>query len=128
MKIDIRPIKPAEIEAASKLVPEGYDAPEWSKAIVITDDDVLVGLLSIETILIAEPLYLSPNYHKKGLVLSNALCWLDGFMRLAARAVGVNKWLAFVSDDHSKFQELVKKHMPVTFYRERPGLWFTRRF
>jgi len=128
MKIDIRPIKQDEIEAASKLVPEGYDAPEWSKAFVVTDDDVLVGLLSVETILVAEPLYLAPNYHKKGLVLSNTLCWLDGALRVIAHNLGLKKWLAFVSDDHSQFQQLVEKHMPVTWYRERPGKWYTRTF
>lgn len=119
--IDIRPILPHEIEECKKLVPHGYDEPNWSQTYVALDDGVLAGLVGIEQIVIAEPLYVKDGH---ALVLHGLCTWLDGFMR----AIGVKKWLAFVSDDHGKFQQLLKRHMPVTFYRERPGLWFTRKF
>ena len=125
MKIDIRPIKAEEVEYAKTLIPEGYAEPNWKQTYAIYDDDYLVGIVGIETLLVAEPLYLAKG-NKQGLVLSSALCWLDGFMRVAASALGISKWYSFVSDENSKFQQAIEKHFPVTWYRERPGKWYTR--
>jgi hypothetical protein len=124
--MDIRPIKPTEIDAAKLLVPAGYAEPDWNRCFVMTEGDEIFGLMGVETQLILEPLYIKPSVAHKRSIVTKALFWADGFLRMMAAGTGVTGWRAFIADENSKFQEFVKATMPVTWDRERPGLWFHR--
>jgi len=123
--IDIRPILTSEIESVKHLIPPGYDAPDWDNCYVIEDDRVLVGLIGMKVMLVAEPLYLKPGH---ALILHGACTWLDGFFRQTAKALGLTQWHAFITDEHKAFQQLIERYMPVSWYREKPGKWYTRQY
>ena len=128
--IDIRKVCSDEIEQAAALVPAGYAEPDWDRVYVITQDDVIVGLMSAETRLVLEPLYVDQSLpvETRRDIVDKALCWMDGMLREVAARLGLPRWSAFISDEHAALQRHVERRMPVTWAREKPGKWYHRNY
>jgi hypothetical protein len=126
--IDIRRIREAEIDDARALIPMGYADPDWSRTYVAEVDGKLSGIMTINTQITLEPLYIAPHVQQKRQLVGRMLCWADGAIRSLAATLGVGQWMAYITDEHEVFQRFVEAEFPVTWQRELPGKWYTRRY
>jgi len=124
--IDIRPIAERDLEQAKTLIPAGCAEPTWDYCHVVEQDGEIVGLIGVETRLIAEPVYVKKGANGAALM---AFGWLDGYMRKIGSTVGFGGYEFFVGDEQSKeWHEFIKARLPVTEGIEKPGKYYFRSF
>lgn len=124
--IEIRPLHMDEWLEAKKLLPSDAAEPDWPNCWAILDGTEFIGFFGMEKRLIVEPLYMKgENHHMQAY---GAMTWIDGFLRGVAGAEGKAGYEFFIGDNNERFQEFIDKHMPVKKGREKPGLYFFRRF
>lgn len=123
--IEIRPLKPDEISQAQKFLPGDAAKPDWNIMWAVLDEKEIVGVFGIENRIVVEPLYMKNGNYAQAY---GAMTWIDGFLRAHAAAQGKLGYEFFVGDNNPKFQEFIEKHLPVRKGREKPGLFFFRKF
>jgi hypothetical protein len=124
--IDIRPIKEQDLPQARLLIPQNCAEPNWNYCHVVEQDGEVVGLIGIETRLVAEPVYIKKGANGAALM---AFGWLDGYMRKIAQGVGFGGYEFFVGNEQSKeWHEFIKNRLPVTAGLEKPGMYYFRSF
>lgn len=123
--IDIRPLHKDEIPAARGFVPLDAAEPDWINVWAVFDGVEMVGIFGMEQRIVVEPLYMRDGRYSQGIM---SMSWIDGFLRAHATALGRNGYEFFVGNDNEKFQHLVERHMPVSKGREKPGLYYFRKF
>lgn len=124
--IDIRPMIERDLEQAKALIPAGCAEPTWSYCHVVEQDGEIVGLIGVETRLVAEPVYVKKGANGAALM---AFGWLDGYMRKIAATVGFGGYEFFVGNEQSQeWSEFIKNRLPVTEGIEKPGKYFFRSF
>src|SRR5262249_12626403 len=117
--IDIRPMVSRDLEQAQALIPAECAEPNWAYCHVVEQDGEIVGLIGIETRLVAEPVYIKKGSNGAALM---AFGWLDGYMRNIARSVGFGGYEFFVgAEQSSEWHEFLKNRLPVMEAIEKPG-------
>lgn len=123
--IDIRAIHPEEIEQAKQLVPPDHAEPDWKCCKAVVEDGSITGIVGGGLKLCVEPLYIKKGHYVAAMM---AFGHADGAMAKLAEAYGLKGYEFHILDEHPEFQLFAAKHFPVTPGKERPGLYFFRRF
>jgi len=124
--IDIRSIVEKDLQQARMLIPPGCAEPIWAFCHVVEQDGEIVGLIGVETRLVAEPVYIKKGANGAALM---AFGWLDGYMRKIASSLGFGGYEFFVGDEQSKeWHEFIENRLPVTAGIEKPGKYYFRSF
>ena len=124
--IDIRPIVEKDLEQAKILIPAGCAEPTWAFCHVVEQDGEIVGLIGIETRLVAEPVYIKKGANGAALM---AFGWLDGYMRKIAQTVGFGGFEFFVGNEQpAEWHKFIKERLPVEEGIEKPGRYYFRSF
>lgn len=124
--IEIRPLHQDEIPQAKEFVPAEAPEPDWKNCWAMFADGELSLIFAMEQRLVVEPLYRKNGNHH--LQAFGTMTWIDGFLRGIATQQGKGGYEFFVGDENPKFQEFIRKHLPVKEGREKAGLYFLRKF
>lgn len=120
--IEIRPLHEDEISLAKTAIPEGSPEPDWKTVWGVFWKGQLSHIFAMERRHVVEPMYsLGGNHNLAGF---GAMTWIDGFLR----AQGITGYEFFVADSNPKFQEFIAENLPVRQGREKPGMYYFRKF
>lgn len=122
--IEIRPLRPDEIEQARKLLPPNDAEPNWQILWAVLDGNEIKGIFGMENRLVVEPCYMKPEANGHAVM---TFTWIDGFLRGEAFRQGKSGYEFFVGNENAKFQELLARKFPVNG-REKPGKFYFRKF